>query len=207
LEGRVGVISGLRLESLAVERGGRVLFRELSARVAASEAMAVTGANGAGKTSLLRAVAGLLRPLAGKVVFEGASDPSDARRLACHLVGHQDGLKGARAAREELLFQARWAGATDEAALAAAERFGVSRQLGLEVRRLSAGQKRRLALCRLIAAPRSLWLLDEPLAPLDGAGRLLMGEIMAAHLAAGGLILAAAHDPLPIAARALALGG
>jgi heme exporter protein A len=200
------VISGLRLESLAVERGGRVLFRELSARVAAGEAMAVTGANGAGKTSLLRAVAGLLRPLDGEIVFEGWADASDARRSACHLIGHQDGLKGARTAREELLFQSRWLGAADEAALAAAERFGVSRQLTLEVRRLSAGQRRRLALARLAAAPRPVWLLDEPLAPLDVAGRILMGELMASHLADGGLILAAVHDPLPTAARTLEIG-
>ena len=74
------------------------------------------------------------------------------------------------------------------------------------MRRLSAGQRRRLALARLVAAPRSLWLLDEPLAPLDGAGRALMGELMTAHLAGGGLILAAAHDPLPIAARILEIG-
>jgi heme exporter protein A len=200
------VITAVRLQQLAIERGGRLLFQDLTTRVAAGEAVAVTGANGSGKTSLLRAVAGLLRLAAGGIVFEGAPDAPDARRSACHLIGHQDGLKGARTAREELLFQSRWAGASDEAALAAAERFGVSRQLGLEVRRLSAGQKRRLALARLIAAPRALWLLDEPLAPLDNAGRDLMGEIMAAHLASGGLILAAVHDPLPIAARNLALG-
>jgi heme exporter protein A len=200
------VISAVRLEAVAIERGGRVLFRDLSARLATGEAMAVTGANGAGKTSLLRAVAGLLRPLAGEVVFEGGDSPADARRYGCHLIGHLDGLKGARTAREELLFQCRWCGASDEAALAAAERLGLSRQLGLETRRLSAGQKRRLALARLIAAPRPLWLLDEPLAPVDLAGRALAAEIMTAHLQGGGLILAAVHDPLPIAARALALG-
>jgi heme exporter protein A len=199
------MITAVCLEQLAVERGGRLLFRDLTARVAAGEAMAVTGANGSGKTSLLRAIAGLLRLAAGEIVFEGARDPHDARRSACHLIGHLDGLKGARTAREELLFQSRWAGATDDAALAAAGQFGLSRQLDLEVRRLSAGQRRRLALARLIAAPRSLWLLDEPLAPLDSAGRELMGEIMAAHLASGGLIMAAVHDPLPIAARTLAL--
>ena len=197
------MISALRLQDLAIERGGRVLFEGLSARVAAGEALAITGANGAGKTSLLRAVAGLLRPLAGWMVFEGAADAGEARRQGCHLMGHQDGLKGARTAREELVFQARWCGADEAAALSAAARLGVERQLALEVRRLSAGQRRRLALARLIAAPRALWLLDEPLAPLDAAGRTLMGEIMADHLAGGGLILAAVHDPLPIAARTL----
>jgi heme exporter protein A len=199
------VITAVRLDGLAIERGGRVLFRDLNLRLAAGEAVAVTGANGSGKTSLLRAVAGLLRPLAGKVVFEGGAT-GDPRGAGCHLFGHQDGLKGPRTAREELLFQCRWCGAGDEAALGAAARLGLSRQLELETRRLSAGQKRRLALARLIAAPRPLWLLDEPLAPVDLAGRALVGEIMAAHLDGGGLILAAVHDPLPIAARTLALG-
>lgn len=201
------MITGLRLDNLAIERGGRVLFEGLCARLAAGEALAVTGANGAGKTSLLRAVAGLLRPLAGEVVFEGAADIGEARRRACHLVGHQDGLKSARTAREELLFQVRWSGADEAAALAAAARLGLTRQLGLETRRLSAGQRRRLALARLIAAPRRLWLLDEPLAPLDTAGRALMGEAMAEHLGGGGLILAAVHDALPVAARILDLPG
>lgn len=200
------MISAVRLEALAIERGGRVLFRDLNLRVAAGEAVAVAGANGSGKTSLLRAVAGLLRPLAGEVVFEGGDVAADARRMECHLLGHQDGVKGARTAREELLFQSRWCGATDEAALDAAQRLGLSRQLELETRRLSAGQKRRLALARLIAAPRPLWLLDEPLAPVDLAGRAVVGELMAAHLQGGGLILAAVHDPLPITTRTVALG-
>ena len=200
------MITAVRLEALAIERGGRVLFRDLNLRLAAGEAVAVAGANGSGKTSLLRAVAGLLRPLTGEVVFEGGDVPADARRMGCHLLGHQDGVKGARTAREELLFQSRWCGATDEAALGAAHRLGLSRQLELETRRLSAGQKRRLALARLIAAPRPLWLLDEPLAPVDLAGRAVVGELMAAHLEGGGLILAAVHDPLPITARTVALG-
>jgi heme exporter protein A len=202
----VGLISAVRLEALAIERGGRVLFRDLTMTLGAGEAVAVIGANGSGKTSLLRAVAGLLRPLAGEVVFEGGGSAADARRASCHLLGHQDGVKGARTALEELLFQCRWCGASEAAAAAAAERLGLSRQLGLETRRLSAGQKRRLALARLVAAPRSLWLLDEPLAPVDLAGRALVGEIMAAHILGGGLILAAVHDPLPIPARTLALG-
>lgn len=197
------MISALRLENLTIERGARVLFANLSARVAAGEALAVTGANGTGKTSLLRAVAGLLSPAGGQIAFEGAPDPTEARRAGCHLLGHQDGLKGSCTAREELMFQVRWSGADAPAALAAAARLGLTRQLDLEVRRLSAGQKRRLALARLIAAPRALWLLDEPLAPLDAAGRALMGEIMAEHLARGGLIMAAIHDPLPVAARTL----
>ena len=198
------MITALTVDDLALQRGERVLFRHLQLRVAAGEAAALTCSNGAGKTSLLRAVAGFIRPLACRVVFEGAAGvlaPEDARRGGCHLVGHQDGLKTGRRAADELVFQARWHGGTAEGALAAAERLGLTRLLALEVRVLSAGQRRRLALARLIASPRPLWLLDEPLAPLDAASRTLLGTIMAEHLAGGGLIVAAVHDPLPIAAR------
>lgn len=203
------MIAALGIEDLALQRGERVLFRRLDLRVVSGEAVALTGANGAGKTSLLRAIAGFIRPTAGRVTFEGARGPlaaDDARRAGCHLVGHQDGLKPARRVRDELLFQARWHGGTAADALAAAERLGLTRLLALEVRVLSAGQRRRLALARLIASPRPLWLLDEPLAPLDAASRTLLGAIMAEHLVGGGLIVAAVHDPLPIPARAVEIG-
>ena len=202
------MITVLSVEDLALQRGERVLFRHLGLRVAAGEAVALTGSNGAGKTSLLRAIAGFIRPIEGRIAFEwaaGALPADDARRAGCHLVGHQDGLKPGRRARDELLFQARWHGGTAPGALAAAERLGLTRLLGLEVRVLSAGQRRRLALARLIASPRPLWLLDEPLAPLDAASRTLFGILMAEHLARGGLIVAAVHDPLPIAARTVGI--
>lgn len=201
------MISALSLSDLAVERGGRVLFAGLSVRVAAGEALALRGPNGSGKTSLLRAIAGLVRPDAGAIVFEGSADAGDARRAGVHLIGHQDGLKPARSAREELEFQVRWSGGARGAAAGAAGRLGLGRQLDLEVRRLSAGQRRRLALARLIAAPRPLWLLDEALAPLDAGARAVMAEVMAGHLAGGGLIVAATHDALPIPARDLELAG
>lgn len=200
------MIAGITLEAVALVRGGRTLFEGLNARVGSGRALTVTGPNGAGKTSLLRAIAGLVRLASGRIAFEGCADPAEARRFHAHLIGHQDGLKSARTANDELLFQARWCGATRQAALAAAERLGLAAHLAVDVRRLSAGQKRRLALARLLAAPRALWLLDEALAPLDAGGRALMGEIMAEHVAAGGLIIAAAHDPLPIAADTLDLG-
>jgi heme exporter protein A len=204
------LITALTVEKLAVQRGERMLFKGLGFSAAAGEAVALVGANGAGKTSLLRAVAGLLQPLAGRVWFSGVADeldPDEARRFGCHLVGHQDGLKGARSAREELVFQAGWTAGEAGAALAAADRLGLTRLLDLPVRVLSAGQRRRVALARLIAAPRALWLLDEPLAPLDAASRAMLGEVMAEHTAAGGLILAAVHDPLPIAARVIEVAG
>jgi len=204
------MITALHIQSLALQRGERMLFRDFSLTVIAGEAVALTGANGAGKTSLLRAVAGFIRPLDGRVWFEGRTgeiETEEARRGGCHLVSHQDGLKGARTAREEIDFQARWLGGSTARALEAAGRLGLTRLMDLEVRRLSAGQRRRLALARLIAAPRALWMLDEPLAPLDAASRALMGDLMAEHLAGGGLILAAVHDPLPIPARTVEIGG
>ncbi|HEX3919412.1 MAG TPA: heme ABC exporter ATP-binding protein CcmA [Caulobacteraceae bacterium] len=200
------MIAGLSIEGLALSRGERRLFSDFSLRVAAGEAVALTGANGAGKTSLLRAIAGFIAPSAGDISFVGVDESDEARRTGLHLVGHLDGLKSARSARDELVFQARWTGASQAAALAAAETLGLTRLLGLAVRHLSAGQRRRLALARLIASPRALWLLDEPFAPLDAAHRALFGELMAAHLAGGGLVLAAVHDPLPIAARGVELG-
>jgi heme exporter protein A len=201
------VISGLSVEGLAIRRGERLLFENLSFAAAAGEALALTGRNGAGKTSLLRAVAGLLRPAAGTVRFAGAGEAGEARAGGLHLVGHQDGLKGGRTAREELAFAARWSGG-DAAGLAkATAALDLDRLLDLEVRKLSAGQRRRVALARLVAAPRPLWLLDEPLAPLDAVWRERVGALMAAHLADGGMLLAAVHDPLPVPARAVEIGG
>jgi heme exporter protein A len=190
------------VEQLAIRRGERLLFAGLDLRVEAGEAVALTGRNGAGKTSLLRAIAGLLRPEAGQVRFEDL----DADE-ALHLIGHSDGLKPGRTAWEELRFQALWTGGSEASARAAAQAFDLERLLDLEVRRLSAGQRRRVALARLAASPRPLWLLDEPMAPLDAAHRIAFGAFMAEHLKDGGMIVAAVHDPLPIPARTVEIGG
>jgi len=198
------LITQLLLKDTAVRRGGRLLFEGVSLDLAAGEACALTGANGSGKTSLLRAVAGLVRLEAGEIGFGGV-DPADARGEGLHLVGHADGLKAARTAREELTFWSRWAGGAQAAIQEAAEALDLVPLLDLEVRRLSAGQRRRLALARMLAAPRPLWLLDEPLSPLDARWREGFGALMKRHLDGGGLILAAVHDPLPIATRSLEL--
>jgi len=195
----------LEIEGLALSRGGRRLFEGLSFDMAAGQATALVGRNGAGKTSLLRAVAGLIRPDAGRIGF-GDRDAASARGEDLHLLGHLDGLKGSRTARDELAFWSRWLGGDESRVPAAARRLELVPLLDLEVRRLSAGQRRRLALARMLAAPRTLWLLDEPLSPLDATWRARFGEMMAEHVAAGGMILAAVHDPLPIEAKVLEVG-
>jgi heme exporter protein A len=196
------LIRALSLRSVSVRRGGRLLFENLGLELAAGEACALVGPNGSGKTSLLRAVAGLVRPEAGEIAFDGA-EPEAARGAGLHFIGHQDGLKPARTAWEELRFWSLWSGGDAAAAEAAADALELTRLLDLEVRRLSAGQRRRLALARLLAAPRPLWLLDEPLAPLDARWRERFGELIADHLRRKGLILAAVHDPLPGATQTL----
>jgi heme exporter protein A len=205
------MIHSVSIASLTLTRGERTLFSGLDAVLSAGECVALTGANGAGKTSLLRAIAGLIRPEAGEIVFRDGDrnviDPVDARGREVHLVGHLDGLKGARTAREELMFQSDWLGHTQDGFDKAVAVFGLRPLLDLEVRKLSAGQRRRLALGRLVGSPRALWLLDEPLGPLDARWREAFAQVMQRHLDANGLILAAVHDPLPIASRPLDLGG
>jgi heme exporter protein A len=196
------MIAGLSIHALAIRRGGRLLFSDLSLDLKPGQACALTGPNGSGKTSLLRAVAGLVGAEAGEIAFDGA-EAEAARGSGLHFIGHQDGLKPARTALEELRFWTEWAGGTAAQARSAAEQLELVPLLDLEVRRLSAGQRRRLALARLLAAPRPLWLLDEPLSPLDARWRGRFAEIMADHLARSGLILAAVHDPLPGATRSL----
>lgn len=203
------MIDTLTIESLALTRGDRALFSGFNLTLQAGQAAALVGANGAGKTSLLRAVAGLIRPAAGVIRFSGAGgevEAADVRAHGLHLLGHHDGLKSARRAWDELLFQVRWTGGS----LADAERARDVLKLGplceLEIRKLSAGQRRRVALGRLIASPRTLWLLDEPFAPLDAERRQTLGGMMQAHLDGGGMILAAVHDPLPIEARQVEIG-
>lgn len=195
----------LTVSALTVSRGERTLFADLSFHIASGEAVALTGANGAGKTSLLRTLAGFIRPEAGTVAFADI-EPAEARANHIHWLGHLDGLKTGRRAREELTFQAQWSGANADGIVAAIDVLALEPLLDLEVRKLSAGQRRRLAFARLIAAPRPLWLLDEPFAPLDARWRAALGLMMQAHLHKGGAILAAVHDPLPVPARALDIG-
>jgi len=195
----------IAVQALTLSRGERVLFRDLSFSAGSGEVLALTGANGAGKTSLLRALAGFLRPDAGTIAFADV-EADEARTKHLHWLGHLDGLKGAGRARDELTFQARWFGADADGIAAAIDVLALEPLLDLEVRKLSAGQRRRLAFARLIAVQRPIWLLDEPLSPLDARWRAGLGVLMKAHVDRGGTIIAAVHDPLPLPARTLDIG-
>jgi heme exporter protein A len=201
----------IEASALAVERGGRIIFTNLRFSLAAGEALVVTGPNGAGKSSLLRALAGLLPFAAGQV-----SATPDGRGLSelTHYVGHADALKPSLTVYENLEFWAALlAGAEGGAADPVAQiemalsRFGLARIADLPAAYLSAGQKRRAALARLLAVHRPLWLLDEPATALDAASQKVLADVMTAHLADGGMIVAATHAPLALPARELALGG
>lgn len=203
------MIHAVKVQNLALMRGDRLLFRGLDFTLQAGQAISLVGRNGAGKTSLLRAIAGFIRPLEGAVHFRGQAgviEAEDARSRGLHLAGHHDGLKPSRPAKAEFLFQARWTGAAQAGIDRAREALDLDVLFDLEVRKLSAGQRRRLSLGRLLASPRPLWLLDEPLAPLDADHRRAFGALMAEHVAGGGMILAAVHDPLPLQTDTLDLG-
>jgi heme exporter protein A len=192
----------LVVSGLACVRGGRRVFEGLSFAVAAGDALAVTGRNGAGKTSLLRMVAGLLRPESGTIVLDGGGDAPLAEEA--HYLGHRDALKPSLTVAENLAFWRDFLGGTGDVA-AGLTAVGLGHAAHLPAAYLSAGQRRRLSFARLITVRRPLWLLDEPLSALDVAGQAVVAELMAAHLAGGGLILAATHGPLGIAAREMAL--
>jgi len=201
------MISSLTAENLALVRGDRTLFEGLSFRVGAGQALAVEGANGAGKSSLLRLIAGFLAPKAGRLILSTQSgeisDPEE-RSTRIGWLGHHDGLKPQLTAREQLDFFARlYRSVSDPAAVL--EDVGLKRQALLPCRFLSAGQKRRLALARLLVSGRSLWLLDEPFAALDIAGQDLVTRLMVLHCAAGGIVIAASHDPLGLNNQVLRL--
>jgi len=193
---------GLRVDALTVARGERVLFADLSFAAGPGDLVELRGGNGVGKTSLLRAIAGFLRPCAGRIVVTGAEEPA----LAMHYVGHQNGLKGAATAAAHVRYWAGLFGVRCDAA-AVLNELGLAAQADLPARVLSQGQQRRLALSRLAAAPRPLLLLDEPAASLDAQGRGLLNDLIAAQRAAGGVVIAAVHEALgPAPSQTLTLG-
>jgi heme exporter protein A len=189
---------------LGCVRGQRDVFHDVDFELSAGEAMALTGPNGAGKSSLLRLIAGLLRTSSGRIGLEGGTAELTIPEQA-HYQGHLDALKPSLTVAENLAFWIHYLGgiAPPGAALAA---VGIAGLADLPAGYLSAGQRRRLSLARLIAVPRPIWLLDEPTSALDAAAQVRLAELMREHLAGGGMIVAATHGPLGIDARELRLG-
>lgn len=180
---------------VSCERGGRFLFRGLSFQLSAGEAITVLGPNGAGKTSLLRIIAGLLPPAEGTIAIE-SGDGVVAE--ASHFLGHLDAVKGALTVSENLDFSRALLGGGGASVDAALARLGLGMLSGLPAHVLSAGQRRRLALARLLAARRPIWLLDEPTAALDAAGKEVLVDMIFEHRAGGGMVIAATHLELEL---------
>jgi heme exporter protein A len=187
----------LRLEivDVALSRGERRLCAGLSFAVESGEALVVTGPNGVGKTTLLRAAAGFVPLDAGEIRLVGAVDDT-ALQERVHFVGHRDGLKGALTVRENLALAPALLGSPGLGVAEAAERLALLPLLDLPTAVLSAGQRRRAALARLLTAARPVWLLDEPTAALDASSSDIVASLIAEHAAGGGIILAATHLPL-----------
>jgi heme exporter protein A len=187
-------------------RGGREVFSRLDFAASAGEALAVTGPNGAGKTSLLRQIAGLLAIPEGSIDFDGGDAELTLAEQA-HYLGHRDALKPALSVMENLAFWRDFLGGEASDADESLAAVGLDHAAQLPAVVLSAGQRRRLSIARLLTVRRPIWLLDEPTSALDSAGQTMFAAVMQDHLARGGMIVAATHAPLGIAARELRIGG
>jgi len=201
-------MSTMRLSGIGLTcvRGGRQVFSGLDFQVDAGEALAITGRNGAGKSSLLRLIAGLLQAAAGRIALDGHPRTDLTLAEQAHYLGHRDALKSSLSVHENLAFWRDFLGGEPAAVDASLAATGLGHTSALPASMLSAGQKRRLSMARLIAVKRPIWLLDEPTSALDKPSQERLAKLMRGHLAAGGMIVAAAHGPIGLEQpRALAL--
>jgi heme exporter protein A len=187
----------LSATDLACRRGGREVFAGVSFSIAGGESLTIRGRNGAGKSSLLRMTVGLVRIAGGRLALEGG-DPELTIGEQAHYLGHLDALKPSLSVVENLRFWSDFLGAAAVDLGEPLRAVGLDALADLPAAYLSAGQRRRLSIARLLAVKRPLWLLDEPTSTLDAAAQMKLGEIMRAHLAGGGIMLAATHSPLQL---------
>jgi len=194
-------------EGLTSIRGGRTLFCDLSLALDAGQALLLSGPNGAGKTTLIRTIAGLLKPTKGQLRLE-EGDPERTLGEQCHYVGHLDSVKASLSVQENAAFWSGFLGGARTRVDDALKTFGLAALKDMPAAYLSAGQRRRLGLARVLLADRPLWLLDEPTVSLDAAAQNTLLRVIEAHLVAGGLVVAATHVALALPrSRNLPLGG
>ena len=204
---------GIMARGLACERGGRRVFEGVDFAVAPGDALLLRGANGSGKTSLLRIIAGFLAPAGGRLTWNGRPfadedhEPAGASSRIAY-VGHLDAVKRALSVTENLAFWALFQGSGGAAVGEALDRLGIGYLAQVPARFLSAGQRRRLGLARLVVAPAALWLLDEPTVTLDEESVAIVEDLIAEHRAGGGMAIVATHAGMSIpGAGILTLGG
>jgi heme exporter protein A len=205
----MAVLSLVEAKNLTIERGGRRIFRDISFAAATGQVLTLEGPNGAGKSSALRVLAGFLPQAAGEVRMQmsagyDVTDPEERGKLV-GWIGHTDGVKAQLSVLENAHFFAALYGARIDV-MEVLNHVGLKRLADLPAQYLSAGQRKRLGLARLILSNRPLWLLDEPLSSLDAAGRRLAAELIGEHCDDGGIVIVATHETLGLDATRFFLG-
>ena len=187
-------------EGLSAKRGEDLIFQDISFEIASGEALVVKGANGSGKSTLLRVLAGLLPAHSGAAKLLAAAHPVERVGEAAHYLGHRNAMKRELTVEENLSFWQSFfcdfAGGTGLPVIEAVEAVGLGGIAHLPFGYLSAGQQRRMAMAKLLVSWRPVWILDEPTAALDAAAETMFAGLVTAHLARGGIVIAATHQPL-----------